>query len=56
MAQTGFTSKCCKFHQEFRNDIHLTLASVEIRKPNRYQKISQEIRPDFLQRFQKTTN
>jgi hypothetical protein len=56
MAQTGVTSKCCKFHQYFRNDIRLTLPSVEIRKPNRYQKISQVIRPDFLHRFQKTTN
>jgi hypothetical protein len=56
MAQTGVTSKCCEFHQYFRKDIRLTLPSVEIRKPNRYQDISQVIRPDFSWRFQKITN
>jgi hypothetical protein len=34
----------------------LTLPSVEIRKSNRYQKITQLIRPDFSRRIQKSTN
>jgi hypothetical protein len=56
MALTGVTNKCCKFHQWFRTDIRLTPRSVETRKSNRYQKISQVIRPDFYRKFKKTTN
>ena len=44
-----------QFHDLFRNDIRLTLPSVEIRKPNRYKNISQVILSDFLWRIQITT-
>ena len=39
MALTAFTKKVLSFQQLFRDDIGLTLPSVDLRKPNGYQKI-----------------
>jgi hypothetical protein len=55
MAQTSVTSKYCKFHQWFRNNIRLTFPSIEIRKSNRYFKISHVIWLNFARNLKKPT-